>query len=549
MVRRELAVGIFGAWCVACGSSRSDAGAPGSGATSSGAAGGGATGGAGGVAGSGGSVAGAGAQSGSGGVTSGSGGVAGGSAGSGGAAGAGGAAGSGAGMPGACPGTTNHAGGERIRRRFAVTSEGVRAWVGFYDTTLDLECAFSAAPDGSSRCLPAVRSISDEYFTDAACSEPAYTLGAVDRCTPAPYLRKHVPAQGCGMPSRYELYEIGETVPPGGTIYTREGAGGTCTELSAPPDVPLYRPGAAVDVTPFMEGTRTTVQGAGRIGESVWTTTDGLRQLAGWVDTARGTACHFQRVRDETVRCVPVGGGRINDTFSDAACTVHALEVLPSCDGSLPTLATLYPERCAGDGVYEHYTLGAELTGPLYYGGGDNPTCTEQAPQEGARAFSVTPIAPSEFLEVSTRVEMSAPGRLKPRYKTTADGGCWFDDFWDSELMTPCWFTRTARNEYRCLPGSYVSTVTLYLDSDCTQQVVGYDAAACGSPVPRFVATTASDPPECAEPLAPLETAPLEGPVYRMTAGTCTLVPDSSSMVLVTPVDLARFVAGTVMVE
>jgi hypothetical protein len=277
-----------------------------------------------------------------------------------------------------------------------------------------------------------------------------------------------------------------------------------------------------------------------------------LRQLAGWTDSARGDAdCRFDDTKDGAVRCIPPGGRRINETFADAACTTHALEIVPQCDGSLPTFAMLYPDgECIGTGAYEPYAVGAELTGALYSGGGDD-VCMTRVLADGARIFAVTPIPPTEFPEVTQRVEMGAPGRLKPRYHTTSDGGCWFNDFWDSELMVSCWFTRTSQNEYRCLPGDYVPTISLYLDSACTQSVVGYDAGACSTgPVPPFVAgTSPTEMDECSDGIVPLETASIDAPVYRMMAGTCTLVPDSSGLYRVTPADPARFVAGTVMVE
>jgi hypothetical protein len=449
-------------------------------------------------------------------------------------------------MPGACPGTTNHVGGTRIRRRFAVTSDGARAWIGWHDATLDLECRVNLAADGSRRCLPMNWNDSDEYFTDPGCMEAAYTPGQQDRCTSMPYVMRHVAAESCGSVSGFEFYELGEAVAPGASVYRRASDGVGCTEAVVSAETALFRRGAAVPSSTFVPSTATSVPGVGRIGGVVEVTEDGSRQLAAWTDGAKDNVeCRITVAEDGVQRCVP-SGRSVNSTFADASCSMNALKWTSACNLPPPLYATRTSEASCGS---ETLAVGAQLSGPSYSGGGE-VSCVEQAAEEGSRLYQVTPLPPTDFMEVTDRIETSAPGRLKPRYHTTPDGGCWFSDFWDAELMAACSFARTSRNEYRCLPGTPATVTTYYADSACTQAVPVWNRGLCAvAPAPRFVTAGASQPDECAEALSPLETSPFTGPAYRMTAGTCTLLPDTTAVLKVTPVELSRFVAGTVMVE
>jgi hypothetical protein len=547
MVRRELAIAIVSAWCFACGSSRSGANgdATGAGATGGSAAGGQSTGGGAGAGGAGGGSGGAA------GAGSGSGGTAGGGAASGGSAGsASGSAGAGAGAPGRCPGTTNHTPGTRLRPRFVVTSEGTRAWVGWHDTVLDMECDFNALADGSYRCVPNNWSLSGAYFTDAACTERAYTPGMQDPCTAMPYVMLHV-SGGCDGTSGYEFYELGEPVAAaGGLAYSLSDDGVTCVATAVPPSESLYRRGAAVPSSTFVAATRVTEPGVGRIGTQVDAAEDGTRQLRGWTDHDHGDVrCLMRPTEGGTERCAPAGG-RVNEWFSDAACSSNAVVWTNTCGDPLPIpYATIYPDSSCPGAPYQTRAVGAEFTGPLYSGDADS-VCAMQPAAEGSRLFLTTPLPASDFQEITEWVDMTAPGRLKPRYHTTTDGGCWFNDFWDTELLAPCWFAQGEDGDYRCVPGEYVSASTLYLDAACTTAIGVWEPATCGlTEAPRFVLGSQSSATACVAPSVVAETEALTGPAYRLVAGTCTAVEDTTGIVRFREVDPSRLVVGTVMVE
>lgn len=61
--------------------------------------------------------------------------------------------------------------GTRLRARVQSSPDGARAWVGWHDATLDLDCARYVTSDGS-RCLPDGGAMVIPYYSDASCSTP-----------------------------------------------------------------------------------------------------------------------------------------------------------------------------------------------------------------------------------------------------------------------------------------------------------------------------------------------------------------------------------------
>jgi len=87
--------------------------------------------------------------------------------------------------------------------------------------------------------------------------------------------------------------------------------------------------------------------------------------------------------------------------------------------------------------------------------------------------------AASDFVAVSLSVKETDPGRLKPRYRTSADGGCWFLDWWDSELETACDFMTNSNGQSLCIPsGTAASPSEFFTDDGCTQSV-SYMSTVC----------------------------------------------------------------------
>ena len=91
--------------------------------------------------------------------------------------------------------------------------------------------------------------------------------------------------------------------------------------------------------------------------------------------------------------------------------------------------------------------------------------------------FSTQPAPDRDFVTLSRSVATTDSGRLKPVYLTTTDGGCFFQEWWDEQLQTPCVFASLyAGAPYYCLPQPDATSGAEVVDA--------FSDAACKTPAP-----------------------------------------------------------------
>ncbi|HXU74106.1 MAG TPA: hypothetical protein VN947_32535 [Polyangia bacterium] len=181
-----------------------------------------------------------------------SGGSGGGAHGGSGGGGSGGNGGGGSGGNGAQP---DYASGSRIKARVTSTSDGARAFAGFYDTQLSVACAFSRAADDSLRCLPSgVAYIGGTYWSDAGCTTPlAYSNG----CTTM-YASKSESTATCvdigynATSYRTRIYAIASAYS-GSMVWV--GSPGSCTGIATPATTLFFNVGSEIAASTFAAGT------------------------------------------------------------------------------------------------------------------------------------------------------------------------------------------------------------------------------------------------------------------------------------------------------
>ncbi|HEY5377190.1 MAG TPA: hypothetical protein VIK01_26100, partial [Polyangiaceae bacterium] len=78
----------------------------------------------------------------------------------------------------------------------------------------------------------------------------------------------------------------------------------------------------------------------------------------------------------------------------------------------------------------------AKYSGPLY----GRSSCMAMATGTSASVFSVKPASDDAFPALESTTLTTDAGRLKPMYLSAADGGCFFQNWWDDQLQTPCSF-------------------------------------------------------------------------------------------------------------
>ena len=156
-------------------------------------------------------------------------------------------------------------GGSRLKAKIVTGEDGSEAATGLYDTKLGVNCAFSVAEDGKTRCLPTdvakamdavwvsrVASLdAEQLYADAACTRHA---GVSPLCQPpVKYIRY---AEGCGTPSR-----IAEANESGNLVYFRDIESGTCGAITQVTVRKLgyrfYEAGRVVPASEFVAGAQT----------------------------------------------------------------------------------------------------------------------------------------------------------------------------------------------------------------------------------------------------------------------------------------------------
>jgi hypothetical protein len=506
----QLGVGALALWCSACGEA---AGNPPS--TSS---------------------AGGGAGEAAGGSKNGAGGAAAGSDGKGGASG-----GVGVGM---CSGSTNHKGGTRLKSKFWVTAEGDRAWDTLWDTELNHACSFNRASDGKMRCIPNNWDDSIEVFSDASCTQALYTRMQIGPCTSADYIMR-VNQGSCEMPGGYAFYTLGAAATPT-KVYQKSGV--DCVQNTRLTE-PLYAMGAEVPSSTFLEGAPTLFEAPARIHPWGFSATDGTRAVQSWQDTEADQSCFFELSEDGKTRCLPFGGF-IAD-YSDAACSSVIMTTTTKCDSKVPSYALQGPEyQCAKP--FRVFKRADVFTGVPYIGSAE--TCTAGTANPEVMSYTTTPAGPELFQAVVDTVDATDPGRLKPRYYDAGGDGCWFHNFWDSELMTPCGFAEATDMKQRCLPSTQLKVLSLFTDDQCTVRAGFSPVDECvPAQVPAYSTNIEAD--ECARrsQVWKVGAAVLKAelpPLWTNTTGTCIpATPKEEQFLRLTLVDPSQFMAGESQLE
>ncbi|HVJ17450.1 MAG TPA: hypothetical protein VM686_18615 [Polyangiaceae bacterium] len=445
--------------------------------------------------------------------------------------------------------TTNHASGTRIRGRFGVTAEGDRSWQGWYDSERQEECSFDWAGD-TQRCMPTA--ISAYQYMDAACSQLVAQQVVEEGCAAPAYLST---SQYANCMTEMHLYELGPVVTP---VSLYQLVGDVCMPSPAAVTGTFVSAGAEVPLTAFVSGEAFTDEGTSRVRAHGVLGADGTRAVEGWGDAEAGKQCDFSLAEDGTRRCFPRTNLLAVGWHSDATCSMLALGHLPmtECATSEPDTVGVMPivPGCGGARVVER---GAPVT--TAYTIDNQQGCIVDMSSPGYQFYLPgNPVPATNYSEIASAVNDADSGRLKPRYNTSSDGGCWFDGWYDSELDTPCDFTTTSDGQLRCTPEQdySLSVFDTYLDEACSQSRAIATLSDCaGTEIPRYVSSldysTCSMSSVSRQVEGPIEVTALP-PLWQQFGTTCSpYTPDPTRQhVTVGPVlDPTLFMAAEVMVE
>lgn len=145
--------------------------------------------------------------------------------------------------------------GSRLKARRNIADDGAREFVGWYDSQLQVNCAFAMASDGSTRCLPeaVLGGQGTAFYKDSACTQPVAWVRA--NCQAPKYAIEWILNACTGgsstiAMSHYLVYAVGAQTTAS-QLYSKYS--GKCSAYTgAPPADTFYALGAETPPTTFV---------------------------------------------------------------------------------------------------------------------------------------------------------------------------------------------------------------------------------------------------------------------------------------------------------
>ena len=146
--------------------------------------------------------------------------------------------------------------GTRLKAKYYAGADGSKAFQGWHDSQLNLDCGFTTAADGVARCLPSGAGTGG-LWVDATCTQP---LAQMAKGCAATYAIVVAPPT-CGVPGPVHVHTLGAIFNGTSAYYTGTG---TCTAYPAAALTTLgmtndlYSVGAEMPASSFLQATLQT---------------------------------------------------------------------------------------------------------------------------------------------------------------------------------------------------------------------------------------------------------------------------------------------------
>jgi hypothetical protein len=389
--------------------------------------------------------------------------------------------------PSQAPPHGTYTSGKRLRARFWDGGGGATSFIDWYDTALQIPCAFGVGEDRVMRCLPSTPPPETSMFLDPACTKPA-------RMTPSatvlPYEASSRSVGTCG-PTTVVHVDTPQTVDVA-TVF-QEGDSG-CIAVPVPPG-DLVAELVPADLTLFLEADVVVEdRGQGLDGEVI-VARDGTRQVGRTLDHARGAPCSAS-----DGRCFPLD--RITSeehaTFMDAACTQpgpggFSCALDPSCPAPSIALDERFDPTTCKTTLAGVHAVGPRA--PLPYQAGGPGECAQVSLNGSACAFfaEAAPIDASAFPPLAEgRIgtgRLVEPVLLAPDGHPVADLGGFIDT---QRGGITCFPTLFADGAERCVGGVLdLTSIGVFADAACTQPLapsIASSSCSAGSVPPAYAA-------------------------------------------------------------
>lgn len=395
--------------------------------------------------------------------------------------------------------------GSRLRARVVDAGGQARSFVGWFDSTLGIDCVSTPVSGEPNRCLPP--RIDAVVYLDDACTEAAASLPAVSGEEVPPFVvEEHAGDQLCGS---FRGWVVGaeQTVA---TVYER-GPGGVCTAVTEEATVRALSP---IELEAFapLEVTSEVVNGL--LWRRVERGPDGSFRALSGLDAPNGDACQVFAAPFESSRpCLPNARVRRSKLYADGACGERAI-ALDACElNALTPIVDVLEDACL-EPTPQLYAAGEIVDVLFTKDGACEPGVAGKGRKLGAKLDLNPPSADSALvpgerltllLDAFVGVALRADGVFARN-----------DDFALCEA-------RTTPIGTRCIPRLILHGHT-YADAACTTKVVPLAPTQC--PTPELVGVRAPD--GSIEHVHSLG-AVVSGQIYSDVTGGCEPVSSSDS--------------------
>jgi hypothetical protein len=465
--------------------------------------------------------------------------------------------------------------GSRLRAKYVTSADGARQFVGWYDSQRQEDCRFDVAEDGETRCMPIAAQLGSQLsvsgYADSACknqlavfnpSAQGSSSAVVDACAITAASTAIVNGGvNCGGAVIQNKMMSATRLDPNATTYVSGPTG--CSP--APPGSNVasgtqvaYSIGAPIPASSFVKGTEQVGPGpGGDIVARYMIGDDGAKEHVGWSIPSLGVNCTFQRIGDDTIRCIPVTAMSTGtQVFDNPSCSGFPSS-LEWYGGSCETPFWLMPDPFADRSVagcspvVRVFALGApspspssELGGYAEYGAGQ---C--MASGYGGTRYPITRDL-TTTLPVTDWVG-SVAGRLLPALVSTAISRDLVPGWYDTAKQAECTFRLASDGKLRCLPVAPLATILFRASACAGDKIAGLAAAPCNGELPRFALETSTGQcPRTSKVYALGAAAETLSSASALTApGRCVHLAGASNVFAATEVPATDFVEGTASTE
>jgi hypothetical protein len=345
--------------------------------------------------------------------------------------------------------------GARLAPRWALTSEGVRTFVGWYDRLPGAPCSPGLAADKTLRCLPVA---SEEVaYADEFCTQPLAPAYAEATALSS------VSHTECG-PLPAHVFEIaGTKMFPSVYGYDFEN---DCTPSSQGGE--YFVPGAEILPTSFVALSPASVSATSGVTTQWLQGEDGARGFVGVANGATKEACQTAFATDGSLGCHPSLLPIFSGWFADADCK-FPVAPLGSCASTASGPVSPYQFSVAAGcpARLTDYATGV-ATGNVY--DEQDGTCTYVGLQAGYLTGAQVP--PSTFPAATALPR--AGGRLQPNLASYVGAGTLrYHGWYDTTSAADCNFAFAADGVLRCVPeAAYTEGAVgggrLFADAGCS---------------------------------------------------------------------------------